>query len=69
MENRRDDRLSSRLVALAVLGFLLFSPPLLMIFDHGRLFLGVPLVWAYLLTCWAVLIVSIALLTSRRSQG
>ena len=48
---------AQRLVALFMLGCLLFSYPLLALFDSdGRVF-GVPLLFAYLFGAWAVLIV------------
>ncbi|UTW09225.1 hypothetical protein [Pseudomonas benzenivorans] len=47
---------SQRLVALFALGWLLFSYPLLSLFDvDGRLW-GIPLLYAYLFLAWAALI-------------
>ena len=50
------DQRTARLVAVAMLGFLLFSPPLLGVFDTGAMVLGVPLLWAYLFVAWAAVI-------------
>ncbi|GAA3203695.1 hypothetical protein [Actinocorallia longicatena] len=68
MGKRRDDRLSSRLVAVTVLGFLLLGPPILSLFDHGGLVLGVPLVWVYVFLAWAAVIGVVAALTSRAGR-
>lgn len=57
---------SPRLVAVAVLGLMLFSYPLLAVFDVPELVLGVPLLWAYLFAAWALLIALMALLTRGR---
>jgi hypothetical protein len=51
---------SPRLVAVAVLAFLLFDYPLLAVFDVEERVLGVPLLWAYLFTAWAVIIAAVA---------
>ena len=59
-------RKSERLVALAFLGLLLFNYPLLSLFssEDGRV-LGVPLLYAYLFTSWALLIALVALVVRR----
>jgi hypothetical protein len=58
-------RKSERLVALAVLGFLLFDYPLLSLFSSDERVLGVPVLYAYLLTSWALLIALMALAVRR----
>ena len=58
-------RRSERLAALAVLGFLLFQYPLLSLFSTEATVLGVPILYAYLFTSWAVLIALIALVLRR----
>ena len=51
------DRLrSSRLLAVAVLGLLLFNYPFLAVFDLDTLVAGVPVLWAYLFVVWAFVI-------------
>ena len=52
----REQRVTARLVALAVLAFLLFNYPLLRLFDVDVIVLGVPLVWLYVFTAWGTLI-------------
>jgi hypothetical protein len=47
---------ASRLVAVAVLAFLLFNYPLMTIFDKPVLVLGLPLLWTYLFVTWALVI-------------
>jgi len=56
---------SERLVALALLGLLLFNYPLLSLFSTDGRVLGVPVLYAYLFTSWAVLIVLMALAVRR----
>jgi hypothetical protein len=52
---------SERLVALSVLGFLLFNYPLLALFNHQGTLFGVPVLYAYIFAVWAALIAAIAL--------
>ena len=54
-------RKSERLIALALLGFLLFNYPLLSLFSSDGRVLGIPVLYAYLFTCWALLIALMAL--------
>ena len=49
-----------RLVAAAVLALLLFNYPFLAVFDVDMRVLGVPLLWAYLFTAWALVVALIA---------
>lgn len=53
-------RQSQRLVALFLLGALLFGYPLLALFDSRATVAGVPLLYAYLFGAWAVLIALMA---------
>jgi hypothetical protein len=50
------DMRSQRLIALAGLGGVLFSYPLLSLFDLSTFVLGVPLLYGYVFCAWAVLI-------------
>ncbi len=52
---------SERLASLFLLGVLLFNPPLLSIFDFPDYVLGIPVLYIYLFTAWAVLVVLMAL--------
>ena len=56
-----EQRTNARLVALAVLAFLLFNYPLLRLFDVNVIVLGVPLVWLYVFVVWAALIALVGL--------
>ena len=47
---------AQRLVALFLLGCLLFSFPLLSIFNSGSTVFGIPILYAYLFGAWAALI-------------
>jgi hypothetical protein len=60
-----DEQLTARLVAAAVVGFLLFVPPLLSAFSHGARLLGVPALWAYLFLAWAAVIGLVAVTIGR----
>jgi hypothetical protein len=51
----------ARLVALSVLGFLLFNYPLLALFNYKGTLLGVPVLYVYIFAVWAALIAAIAL--------
>ncbi|MDP3976519.1 MAG: hypothetical protein Q8P85_00725 [Pseudomonas sp.] len=52
---------AQRLVAVFILGCLLFSYPLLALFDGGGEVFGIPLLFAYLFGAWALLIVAMIL--------
>jgi hypothetical protein len=54
-------RKGERLIALAVLGFLLFNYPLLSLFSTERTVFGVPVLYAYLFASWGLLIGLMAL--------
>lgn len=69
MDRRQDDRVSSRLVVIAAVGFLLVIPPLLTLFDTRARVLGVPLVWAYLFLIWAITIGLVAATVARSGHG
>lgn len=61
---RRGDEVGSRrparLVAVAVLAFLLFNVPFLAVADQPVRVLGVPLLWGYLFLVWAGVIALVA---------
>lgn len=61
-----EDRTSTRLVVLAVVGFALFNYPLLRIADIPVVVLGVPLVWLYVFVTWGLLIALVALALRKR---
>ena len=61
-----EGRTPTRLIVLAVVGFMLFNYPLLRVADVPVLVLGVPLVWLHVFVVWAVLIVLVALTTRKR---
>ena len=61
-----EDRTSTRLVVLAVVGFALFNYPLLRIADVEVVVLGVPLVWLYVFVVWGLLIALVALAMRKR---
>ncbi len=57
-----DERTGATLAATAVLGWLLFQPMVIRLFDGGleSTVAGVPLFYAYLFAAWAVLIALLA---------
>jgi len=55
-----------RLVALFLLGWLLFSYPLLSLFNTGGTLWGIPLLYIYLFGVWAALIAAMILVIERR---
>jgi len=52
---------SQRLVAVFLLGMLLFNYPLLAVFNGAAEAFGVPLLYAYIFLCWGLLIALMAL--------
>jgi hypothetical protein len=58
-------RKSERLVALALLGLLLFDYPLLSLFSTEGRVLGIPMLYAYLFAAWTTVIALIALTVRR----
>ena len=59
---------SARFVALFLMGAVAINPPLLAIFDVDTLVLGVPLLYVYLFTAWAVLIALVRLVAERTDE-
>ena len=57
-----------RLVALFLLGWLLFNYPLLSLFAGAVTIGGIPLLYLYLFLVWALLIALMALVVERRSR-
>jgi hypothetical protein len=57
---------AARLVAVAVLAFLLFGWPFLAVFDVSSRVLGVPVLWAYLFLAWGLVIGLVAALSRDR---
>lgn len=57
----REHATGDRMIALFLLGLLLFSPPLLVMFGSATPVLGVPLLVAYLFGAWALLILAVML--------
>ena len=56
---------AQRLIALFVLGCLLFSFPLLSLFNTGGTVFGIPVLYAYLFGVWVGLIALIILVVER----
>ena len=56
---------NQRLVALFLLGTLLFNYPLLALFDRAALVFGIPVLYAYIFSAWTLLIGLLALVIER----
>jgi membrane protein implicated in regulation of membrane protease activity len=57
--------IGDRLIALFLLGVLLFTPPMMAIFNVDRLVLGIPLLFLYLFGGWLIVVLLIALILRR----
>jgi hypothetical protein len=58
-----------RLIALFVLGCLLFNYPLLALFNGTRSWFGIPLLYGYLFVAWALFIGLLAFIVERGASG
>jgi hypothetical protein len=56
---------NQRLVAVFLLGVLLFNYPLLALFNRAAEAFGIPMVYAYVFSAWALLIGLLALVIER----
>jgi hypothetical protein len=65
----RPNRQSQRLIALFLLGCLMFNYPLMYVFSVDGRILGIPILFAYLFSAWAALIALIALVTEKREPA
>jgi hypothetical protein len=59
------ERRAPRLVALCMLGCLLFNYPILALFNVPGALLGIPVLYAYIFFVWALLIALMALAVER----
>ena len=53
---------TKRLIGLFLLGYLLFCPPIISLFNLPRMVLGIPLLYGYIFSAWVLLIVLVALI-------
>jgi hypothetical protein len=60
------DMRGQRLVALCLLGFVLFNYPLLAVFNVQATVFGVPVLYLYFFVAWGALIALMALVIGRR---
>jgi hypothetical protein len=65
----RSSMKSARLVAIFLLGVLLFNYPLLALFNRAVAVLGIPLLYAYIFVAWGLLIGLLALVIERSHPG
>jgi hypothetical protein len=59
------DRRAQRLVALCMLGCVLFNFPVLAIFNVSGFVLGIPVLYAYIFVAWALLIALMAMVVEQ----
>ena len=57
---------AQRMIALCMLGFVLFNFPVLALFNVPETVFGVPLLYAYIFVGWAALIALMAWVSERR---
>lgn len=60
--------MSERLISLFLLGVLLFSPPLLLIFDLPETIGGFPLLYLFLFIAWCGVIILAAIIVESAEQ-
>jgi hypothetical protein len=61
----KPSRAGPRLLALFLLGCLLFNYPLVALFNARATVAGIPMLYAYLFTAWALLIALVAVIMER----
>jgi hypothetical protein len=61
------EKRTPRLVALCMLGCLLFNYPILALFNRPAALFGIPILYVYIFTAWALLIALMALAVERGS--
>lgn len=64
----RPSAIGERSVALFLLGLLLFSPPLMSLFDAPRFVAGIPLLYVYLFCAWAGILVLLRIVTAKGTR-
>jgi hypothetical protein len=64
----RNAATGDRLIALFLLGVLLFSAPMMAIFNLDTLVLGIPLLYLYLFGAWLLLVAVLALVLNRHRE-
>ncbi|TAK44818.1 MAG: hypothetical protein EPO27_11620 [Betaproteobacteria bacterium] len=60
------EKKGQRMVALCMLGCLLFNFPVLALFNVPATFLGVPVLYAYIFVAWGLLIALMARVAEKR---
>ena len=60
------EKKGQRLIALCMLGMLLFNYPLLALFNVAGTVFGVPVLYAYIFSAWATLIALMAFVAESR---
>ena len=59
----------SRMVALFILGVVLFNYPVLSLFNRKLLMLGIPVLYLFMFSVWVLFIVLIIFITASRDQA
>ena len=63
---QESERRGQRMIALCVLGCVLFNFPILALFNVRGAFFGVPVLYAYIFIAWALLIALMAWVAEKR---
>jgi len=63
---RESEAKGQRLIALFILGCLLFNYPVLSLFNVAALAFGVPVLYTYIFAAWALLVALMALVVETR---
>ncbi len=63
-----EKRVRRRLVALFLFGLILFSYPILSLFNHDVLLFGFPLLHLYLFSFWTVLIIAVIVVSNTKGE-
>lgn len=59
----------SRMVALFILGVVLFNYPVLSLFNRKLLILGIPILYLFMFSVWVLFIVLIIFITASRNPA
>ncbi|MGD9310156.1 MAG: hypothetical protein PVG51_13505 [Desulfosarcina sp.] len=64
----RDKVNGQRLIGLFLVGVLLFNFPLLYLFNQPLLIVGIPILYLYLFTAWALIIVLMLVISRTKAE-
>ena len=65
---RRLALIKQRLIAVFLCGVLLLYSPIISLFDRASLWMGIPVLYLYLFSTWAILIAAMAWITEGQEK-